>query len=451
MTPAARAQAVIELLEGVQPALTGSGPAMDVLVRRYFSARRYAGAKDRAAITEDLYDIIRHQAELAWAVQVAHGGNAPGKASWRDLLLAKLAYRDRREVADIETLFTGVGHAPEVLDEGEKQLAARLVAIDKLPPEAAMVECPRWLEPYFRRRFGAAFTSEMASLLGRAPLGLRVNTLRATRQAVMDVLRAEGLEPQPTAFTLDGLILEGNPRLDDLGLLRDGWVEVQDEGSQVAALLVEALPKLQIADLCAGAGGKALAMAAAMENTGQIYAFDNDAKRLANLRERMKRADAHNIQIQRLPNAGDKRDSILYPFLGRMDRVVLDVPCSGSGTWRRSPELRWRLNEDALSSLISTQSALLKEGAQLVKPGGRLVYITCSLLVEENEDRIAAFLAKNPDFRILPYTVAWPEKAGILPETSSNHADCLLLTPASHGTDGFFVAVLERAPDAGDQ
>lgn len=445
MTPAARAQAVIELLEGVQSALSGNGPAMDVLVRRYFSARRYAGAKDRAAITEDLYDIIRHQAELAWAVQVAHGGNAPGKAGYRDILLAKLAYRDRREIADIEALFSGTGHAPEPLDADERRLAEALLAIDKTPPEAVLVECPRWLEPYFRRRFGGSFTNEMAALLGRAPLGLRVNTLRATRQAVMDLLHAEGLEPRHAAFAPDGLVLDGNPRLDDLGLLRDGWVEIQDEGSQVAALLIEAEPRLQIADLCAGAGGKTLAMAAAMENTGQIYAFDSDGKRLASLRERMKRADARNIQIQRLPQSGDKRDNILWQFAGRMDRVVLDVPCSGSGTWRRSPELRWRLNEDALNSLISTQSALLKEGAELVKPGGRLVYITCSLLVEENEDRIAAFLAKNPDFRVLPYTVAWPEKAGILPETSSTHADCLLLTPASHGTDGFFVAVLERS------
>ncbi len=444
MTPAARAQAVIELLEGVQPALSGNGPALDVLVRRYFAARRYAGAKDRAAITEDLYDIIRHLAELSWAVQVAQRGKARGKADFRELLLAKLAYRDRFDMAEIESLFSGVGHAPEPLDAHERKLAEALGSIDKTPPEAVLVECPHWLEPYFRRRFGATFANQMAALLGRAPLGLRVNTLRTTRQAVIDVLRAEGLDPQPAAFAPDGLILDGNPRLDDLGLIRDGWVEIQDEGSQVAALLIEAEPRLQIADLCAGAGGKTLAMAAAMENTGQIYAFDSDGKRLDNLRERMKRADARNIQIQRLPQAGDKRDSILAQFAGRMDRVVLDVPCSGSGTWRRSPELRWRLSEDNLKSLISIQSTLLREGAELVKPGGRLVYITCSLLVEENEDRIAAFLAKNPDFRVLPYTVAWPEKAGVLPETAAIHGDCLLLTPGTHGTDGFFVAVLER-------
>lgn len=440
MIPAARVAAVIELLEGVDAALEQDGPAMDMILRRYFAARRYAGSKDRAAISDDLYDLMRHRAELLWALQVVQAGR-PGP---RLQVIAKLAYRDRQPLDVIETLFSGEGHAPEALTDAEREVIPRLNDLDKTPPEVVVAECPRWLEDSFRRRFGGAFVNELAALMERAPLCLRVNRLRATLEAAEEALAAEGIKTRRAAFAPDALVLEGNPRLDDTALIRDGWVEIQDEGSQVAAMLVGAEPRQQLADLCAGAGGKTLALAAAMDNTGQIYAFDSDGKRLSHLKDRMKRANVRNVQIHRLPHAGAKRDAILAGFADRMDRVVLDVPCSGSGTWRRSPELRWRLHEQRLNELISLQGRLLKEGADLVKVGGRLVYITCSLLMEEGEDRVMTFLSRRADFRLVPYMEVWPEGPGIAPETAAENRDCLLLTPAAHGTDGFFVAVMER-------
>lgn len=431
MTPAARHQAVIDIIADIEAALRDNGAAADVILRQAFAARRYAGSKDRATITDGVYGILRSRGALLWALEKA-GAAVTG----RHLLIARLAADPD---TDFAAIFSGQGHAPLPLDDDEIALIPRLRALGPLP-EAVALECPDWLEAPLRARFGERFAAEMAALQGRAPLTLRINGLRTNVDATLKALSAEGITATAGRYLPDALVVDGAPRLDTLSLIRDGWVEVQDEASQIGARLVDAGPKMQVADLCAGAGGKTLAMAAAMKNSGQIHAFDTDGRRLGNLRDRMRRADARNIQAHRLAPGGEARSSLLDPLRGHMDRVVLDVPCSGSGTWRRSPELRWRLTPDRLAELTAIQDSLLAEGATLVKPGGRLIYMTCSLLAAENEDRIVTFLSQNRQFRLLNYREIWPDA----PETNSYMAETLALSPQSHGTDGFFIAVIAK-------
>jgi 16S rRNA (cytosine967-C5)-methyltransferase len=221
-----------------------------------------------------------------------------------------------------------------------------------------------------------------------------------------------------------------------------GWYEVQDEASQVAALLTGAKPKLQAIDLCAGAGGKTLALAALMQNSGQLYAYDSDRMRLRPIFERLKRAGVRNAQVLQ---AGDR--NALAGLSGKMDLVLIDAPCTGSGVWRRRPDAKWRLSPQMLEARIKEQAEVLEQGAPLVKPGGRLAYITCSVLPPENRDQVEAFLGRHPEFKLIPWRQLWGEA---LPETpappsADGSEDTLLMTPLSHGTDGFFVAMMERA------
>ncbi|MDA5194315.1 RsmB/NOP family class I SAM-dependent RNA methyltransferase [Govanella unica] len=429
MIPAARTQAVIEIISDIEAALRDNGAAADVILRQAFAARRYAGSKDRAAISDGVYAILRSRGALVWLLEAAQA-----VVTGRHLMIAHLA---RTADTDFAAIFTGQGHAPLPLDDEETALAAQIPALGPIP-EAIALECPAWLEEPLRQRFGESFAAELTALQGRAPLTLRVNSLRTNVEATLKALAAENITATRGRYLPDSILVEGAPRLDTLSLIRDGWVEVQDEASQIGVRLVDARPKLQVADLCAGAGGKTLALAAAMKNTGQVHAFDTDSRRLGNLRDRMRRADARNIQAHQLPMGGEGRATQLKPLLGGMDRVVLDVPCSGSGTWRRSPELRWRLTPERLDELTRVQDALLDEGASLVKPGGHLVYMTCSLLAAENDDRIAAFLSRRPDFLLLDYRSIWGE--GL--EQKDNALKTLSLSPGQNGTDGFFVAVL---------
>ena len=219
-----------------------------------------------------------------------------------------------------------------------------------------------------------------------------------------------------------------------------GWFEVQDEGSQIAALMSGAGPRQQVIDLCAGAGGKTLALSAQMENTGQLYAYDTDRMRLRPIFERLKRAGARNIQV--LP-AGETAG--LQPLDGKMDLVVIDAPCTGSGVWRRRPDAKWRLTPDMLEARLAEQRAVLDEGAPLVKPGGRLAYITCSVLPQENGEQVTAFLTRHPDFDVVPWREAWAATVPVAaPDSADGSEETLLMTPLSHGTDGFFVALLQR-------
>lgn len=400
MTPAARIQAAIDILA----ALDGTQQPVDRYLKDFFRARRYAGAKDRRAIGEMVFDVMRHRASLAHRM---------GETSARALVIAALLAAGQ----DPAQLFTG-GYGPEPLRADER--AAIATAPPPAPPHVAG-EYPAWLEPSLQRAFGDGLAAEMAALQARAPVDLRVNTLKAARPAVLAALQAEGFAAAPTPHSPIGIRIppgEGSAALTRSPLFLSGAFEFQDEAAQLAALLAAAKPGMRVLDLAAGSGGKALALAAAMGNDGFILAFDDVQKRLAPLRERVERAGASCIR------QADARGGPIWGD-GRFDLVFLDAPCSGTGTWRRQPELRWRLTPERLAELTRLQDWLLDDAARHTGAGGRLVYATCSLLPEENEDRVAAFLARNPGF-------------------ARTEGVDFRASPAKTGTDGFFASVLER-------
>ena len=427
MTPAARVQAAIDLLNEI-----AAGPAAaDRTVAAFFKARRYAGAKDRGAITDLVYAVLRRQGELRWRL----GGPADG----RGLVLAHLTLTEDDAAAGPEAVFTGDRYAPAPLDAEEQALLARLRADrDAVPPAAAGVNVPDWLWPDLNRRFGADVAPECRALNARAPVDLRVNTLKTTREAVLKRLADDGIEAVPGAWSPICVRLTGRPALTAHPLVRDGHVEPQDEGSQIVALLTAAERQQQVVDLCAGAGGKSLALAAEMANTGQVYALDNDRRRLQRLTPRLQRAGARNLQMRAI---GGLDDPWLVDLHGKADRVLVDAPCSGTGAWRRQPEARWRLSRAAVEADIRTQAALLDAAAALIRPGGRLIYATCSVLVQENEDQIAGFLERTPGFELMSAADIWRETVG---DHAPDDEDMILLTPFRHGTDGFFVAIMSR-------
>jgi 16S rRNA (cytosine967-C5)-methyltransferase len=303
-------------------------------------------------------------------------------------------------------------------------------------------DIPEWLAPRLEAAFGDRAAEEGAGLAGRAPLDLRVNTLKTGRDQVARALEKYGA--RPTALSPVGLriaLAEGPARPPDVeahALHGRGRFEVQDEGSQVAALMAGARPGMQVVDYCAGAGGKTLALAATMENRGQIHAHDSEARRLRPIFERLRRAGARNVQVL----SGEEG---LEALTARSDLVLVDAPCTGSGVWRRRPDAKWRLKPEALEERRREQARILARAAPLVRPGGRLVYVTCSVLPAENSEQIAGFVAEHPDFTLIPWDKVWGETLGTDPPASAADGDGLLLTPARHATDGFFIAVLGRA------
>ncbi len=436
MTPAARVAAAIELLEAIDAA---PRPA-DAVVAAWFRQRRYIGAKDRSAVAERVYGVLRHRARLDWWLQRCDAVPAA-----RPRVIAWLILKEDSDAATVSAMFDGGRYAPEPFDPAEAVLVAALPpgGLDHPDmPAAVRAECPEWAAPSLQAAFGEQFEAELAALLEPAPVDLRVNTRMATRDEVVARLRADGLEAAPTPYAPTGVRLAGRPPLTGHPLFRSGAVEVQDEGSQLVALLVDARPGQQVVDFCAGAGGKALALADRMENKGRVVACDIAAARLERGRERLRRSQVDNIEPRLLTG---ERDRWVARQKGKFDRVLIDAPCSNSGAWRRHPEARWRRVD--LPALTGLQDAILASACRLVKPGGRLVYATCSLLPEENEARIAAFLAGHPAFRPVPTEVAWTE-AGLGAATAAGPD--LRLTPARHGTDAFYVAVLERVAEGAE-
>ena len=397
-------------------------------------SHRFAGSGDRAAIGNLVFDALRKRASSAYAM----GEDGP-----RALVLRTLVTSWHKTPEEVAALADGGNHAPEPLSEAERAGLARELSADA--PAAIRGDYPEWLHPAFERAFGARAGEEGAALAGRAPVDLRVNTLKATREKVLKALQRFGAAATPhSPFGVRILQAPGpgrSPHVEAEPGHGKGWYEVQDEGSQLAALLSGARPKAQIIDLCAGAGGKTLALAALMQNTGQLYAYDSDRMRLRPIFERLKRAGVRNAQVLA---AGDT--AALGELAGKMDLVVIDAPCTGSGVWRRRPDAKWRLSPQMLEARLEEQREVLEEGAPLVKPGGRLAYITCSVLPQENRDQVEAFLARHRDFKLIPWRQLW---AQALPETpalasADGSEDTLLMTPLSHGTDGFFVSVMER-------
>lgn len=460
MHPSARIQTSMELCELLEAGLIDrSRPPADRLCSLFFKQRRFIGSRDRADIHDRIYRIMRHRARLLWWLKKAgisvsaprvgeHWTESPeigplGRG--RLMVLAELMVSEKMRTADVAAMCDAHPHAPVKLSREENALLDRLEGKELDNPEqdeATRLELPEWLMPDLRARFGEDLAAEAEAMRGGANVHLRVNPLKAKREDAIRALLRVGISATATTSSPYGLEVRGRPPLMGLDVYKDGVIEIQDEGSQLIALLTDARPGMRVVDFCAGAGGKTLLLAATMENRGKLIACDTSEGRLEAGVKRLRRAGVHNVQRHTLVSA---RDKWVKRHKRGFDRVLVDAPCSGCGTWRRNPDAKWRSRPEELQELKDLQAEILDSAARMVAPGGRVAYATCSLLPGENEEVVAGFLAKNSDFHLLPLPQVWQESlaplgAGPCPDSG----DMMALSPAKHGTDGFFCAILER-------
>nr|WP_197974936.1 RsmB/NOP family class I SAM-dependent RNA methyltransferase [Phaeovibrio sulfidiphilus] len=401
----------------------------DGIINAYYRSHRFMGSTDRRAVGTLVWGVLRTRARLSW--QVEHAG---ATVTPRALLIA---WRLLCEGADRgELLFSFPDgkpgpYDPKSLSAGETRLIDALEKVNALDhpemPDAVRYELPDWLYERMVREFGDRTFEELEALLREAPLDLRVNTLKTTRDDVLALLEERGITAEAGTHSPWAVRVSGRPNIAALPAFQEGLFEVQDEGSQMIALAAGVKPGQSVLDLCAGAGGKTLAMAQMMNNKGSVTATDVSEKRLSRARVRLQRAGVHNVTCRPLESETNRW---LKRRQGSFDVVLVDAPCSGTGTFRRNPDARWRLWPRHIDRLRTEQTALLERAATLVKPGGRLVYATCSVLGEENEARVSEFLATRADYSLDP-------EAG-------TGAPLLRFSPSRDGTDGFFVAVLKR-------
>ena len=419
MTPAARLAAAASVLDSIAQ---GRQPAEAVL-KAWGQANRYAGSKDRRAVADRVYKVLRARARLSWAM----GGREDGRA----LVIGSLSLIDGLALDEIETLHSGEGYGPRPLSKQER---SRLTAGEGELPGWVAAGLPAFVVEDFKATFGDRWTEEAEGLMApRAPIDLRVNTLKTDVETVRAELAEAGLEATLTPWSPVGLRLvsEPPPNIQATEAFKDGRIEIQDEGSQIVCALAGAAPGMTVVDYCAGGGGKTLGLAQAMAGQGTLIAGDVVQKRLDNIRPRLARAGVE-AELRLLgQNGGGMED-----LNGQADLVFVDAPCSGSGTWRRRPEEAWRLTADEVERLHALQVRILGQAAKLVRPGGRLLYVTCSMLSRENEASADAFESAHPQFRSVALFAPPPLGEG----------NRLRLSPASTNTDGFFAALYERAP-----
>ena len=419
MKPGARVAAAIEVWEQLDAVLSeGRRTPADVLLGKYFRERRFIGSKDRREISRQVYGILRHERAQAWRMEQDGLGEAP-----RAVVLSGLVFLDGLGLEELSGLFNGDSYCPSPLADAETvwvKLRTGEPLLHEAMPEPVRFNFPDWMQSQLGELFGEQLGMAMAALNAEAPVDLRVNTLKATREEVLAALEAEGLKPVPMERSANGVRLQQRVVLPATRAFRDGWLEVQDEGSQLVGQLVRAQPGELGIDFCAGAGGKTLALAATMENRGRILAWDVAESRFKKMKARLVRAGADNVQRRLLES---EEDPFIDQFREAADWVLVDAPCSGTGLWRRSPDLRRRTSESDLDVAVEQQRKILESAARLVKSGGRLVYATCSILRRENEGQLDWFLSNHYEFEC---------------------AEKLRLFPHEHGTDGFFAAVLER-------
>lgn len=425
-----RVQAAIEVLEDMA---ARKRPAAQAL-RDWGLSHRFAGSGDRSAIGNLVYDTLRKQASAAWLM----GDDSPHAVVFLTL------QRDWDVgLEQLREAFQGDRFAPAIPEEKLLAAESKDTAFADAHVEA---DVPEWCVPSFEEAFEEEWVAEAKALAARPPLDLRVNTLKADRDKVIRALSSTGAKN--TAIARNGIRIapgKGARRLPNVQAepaYQKGWFEIQDEGSQIAADLVFARRGEQVLDYCAGGGGKTLALAAGMENRGQVHAHDADKNRLAPIFERLKRAGVRNVQVHS-PRA--PRDD-LSPLEGRMDRVLVDAPCTGSGTWRRRPDAKWRLTPAMLETRMDEQAAALDEAARYVRPEGYLAYVTCSVFAEENEQQAYAFCERHAGWELLSAGEVWQDLFGFnKAKPWSSDMKCITLTPASTGTDGFFFAVMQRS------
>jgi len=424
-----RIQAAAEVLEDI---LDRKTPATMAL-RDWGKAHRFAGSKDRSAIGNYVHDALRCKSSLAYRMD----SETP-----RALALASAVFMGGRTPQELVEAFDGDKHAPEKLSAEEVTKLGGSIPIDSAP-EWVQADVPEWLWPAFENNFSEEAITEGRALTTRPPLDLRTNTIKSDLEKAHYALKDHGAKPcdiSPIGLRINAL--SGDGRLPNIQIeesYQTGAVEIQDEGSQIVSLLIDAKPGEKILDYCAGGGGKSLALAADMDNQGSVFGFDIDKRRLAPLYQRAQRAGASIIDVRQPPSEG------LKDLVGKMDRVLIDTPCTGVGTWRRKPDAKWRLNEEALERRNNEQRSVLHSAKGFVKPGGLMFYVTCSMLAEENEAQVYAFLEDNKNFTLLSAGEVWEEKFGAeAPKPWSADGCTLTLTPASTNTDGFFFAVMER-------
>ncbi len=422
-----RVHAAIEILADIEKRRR---PTSDAL-KDWGLSHRFAGSGDRAAIGNLVYDALRRKMSSAFRI----GSDKP-----RGIVFAVLATDWKMSAGEIEAAFKEDRFAPEVFTPDE---IATLAANDlDMAPDHIRGDVPEWCVPSLEANFGEDWVSEAAAFGERPSLDMRVNTLKSSQDKVLRKLA--NTRAEKTAIARHGIRIkpgERDSRLPNVQAeeaFQKGRFEIQDEGSQIVSDLIFAKPGESVLDYCAGGGGKTLAMSAVMENKGQIHAYDTDKNRLAPIHERLRRAGTRNVQVH------NPRDD-LSALAGKMDKVVVDAPCTGSGTWRRRPDAKWRLDAGNLEQRMQEQEEVLSGAAPFVRPGGYLVYITCSVFPEENENQVYAFTEDNPEFELVSAGEAWEELYGDdKPNPWSSDMKTITLTPASTNTDGFFFAVMER-------
>ena len=438
MTPSARVNATIEILEKARD----SNFNIDKVILSYFRKRRFAGSKDRAFITERVYYLIRNQIKINWWLK-----KLGVEASPRLRVLAGLAFSNEGSKEEIENLFSDRQHSASELNDVEREILKQLefkALVAEEMPDNIKSECPDWIAEKLQPIYKTELKSYMEALNREASFDLRLNILkRPDRERAQRSLEKQGLLTEIMPYSPFGLRAQTRQRINGTKFFKSGLVEIQDEGAQLAALLVGAAPGMQVADFCAGSGGKTLVMGGLMQNTGRIVAMDVSQKRLEQAGIRISRGGLHNVERKLINDENDKK---LKRLAKKFDRVLVDAPCTGIGTWRRDPDTRLRYSAADLENMISLQDQILTSAARLTKPGGRLIYVTCSLFLEENEDRIAALLSRRKDYEMLPISEIWSQEitargGGACPTES----DVLRLTPKEHNTDGFFAAVLQRS------
>lgn len=431
MIISARMKAVLEILERIAK----SPIPMDLTIGDYMRQRRYIGSKDRADIVERVYGMVRHHARINWALNEA----GVSEITPRHKLLAYLVLVEGKP--DPSIFFDGTKYAPHECDDEEKNIIAKLPKNFDAASDDIKYECPPLYSESLHYYFGQYFDVEMEALCHGATLDLRINVVSGDREKIKDSLAKDNVETTETKYSPWGLRATGKAFLSETKAFRAGQLEIQDEGSQLIALACDVKPGMQVLDYCAGGGGKTLALASAMRVKGRIVAMDLDEARLAKAKTRFKRARVSDI-IETRPLSDEKSRKWLRRQKQSFGVALLDVPCSGTGTWRRNPDTRWRQYGPSLEELVLIQADILERVAGVVKGGGKLVYATCSLLPEENEQQIEKFLSNHPEYECADLKSVWPQ--GCLVPCEGKY---MRLTPKRHGTDGFFAAVLVRKAD----
>ncbi len=438
MTPAARVQAAIDIMEHLQSVWAGDRRVpIDGMLADYFKKRRYIGSKDRGGISELVYFCLRNGATIQWHIESCDREVTP-----RRVVLTALLFMEKpSSLEDIRAMCDGSNYAPKPLQEPEvlmlSRCAGREFISDKMPDDARY-NYPQWMEGRLRDRFGDEFGEAMLALNEQAPIDLRANLLKCRdRGDLILALDRDGYFGVPTPVSPVGVRLKKRIAAFNTQAFKDGMFEMQDAGSQAVALLVQAQAGQKVIDFCAGAGGKTLAIAATMQNKGRLLAWDVSESRLSQISKRLARAGVSNVQTHVLR---DEADPIIKRHVGSADWVMVDAPCSGSGTWRRNPDLKWRLTLEDLLELKELQGRILKQASRLVKPGGRLVYVTCSIFADENAGVVKQFLGGNPTFRVEAPDKLWDKHLVARDGIGAS----MQLSPHKDGTDGFFAVVLVK-------